>query len=93
MAYFIFPIYLQILDDEFVQRLNLPKVLSAISSPRYSMNYSQNTKFLTDRLSILKTEMDDLKMEERLTRNDKIHEQNLRQGRDKKIMVDQVTVT
>ena len=59
-----------------------------------SMDYNQKSKFITDRLSVLKTEMDDLKMEERLTRNDKIHEMNFRQGRDsKKIMVDQVTVT
>ena len=58
------------------------------------MDYNQKSKYITDQLSVLKTEMDDLKMEERLTRNDKIHEKNLRQGREsKKIMLDQVTVT
>lgn len=59
-----------------------------------SMDYHQKSKYITDRLSILKTEMDDLKMEQKLTRNDKIHEKNIRQGREsKKIMVDQVIVT
>ena len=58
------------------------------------MDYNQKSKYITDQLSVLKTEMDDLKMEERLTRNDKIHEKNLRHGREsKKIMLDQVIVT
>ena len=59
-----------------------------------SMDYNQKSKYITDQLSVLKTEMDDLKKEERLTRNDKIHENNLKRGREsKKRMVDQVTVT
>ena len=57
------------------------------------MDYQQKSKYITEQLSVLKTEMDDLKMEERLTRNDIIHEGNLRRGREsKRRMLDQVTV-
>lgn len=59
----------------------------------FSMDYNQKSKYITDQLSVLKTEMDDLKKEERLTRNDKIHENNLKRGREsKKRMVDQVII-
>lgn len=55
-----------------------------------SMNYQEKYKYISEQLTVLKTEMDDLKNEERVTRNDVIHESNFRRGRQsKRRMLDQ----
>ncbi len=55
------------------------------------MDYNEKYKYISDQLNVLKTEMDDLKNEERVTKNDVIHESNFKRGRQsKRRMLDQV---
>ena len=56
----------------------------------YSIDYQEKYKYITDKLSVLKTEMEDLKKSDRLTRNDVIHDDNVRQGSTKRKLLDQV---
>ena len=56
----------------------------------YSLDYQEKYKYITEKLSVLKTEMDDLKKEDKLTRNDFIHDDNVRQGSTKRKMLDKV---
>lgn len=55
-----------------------------------SMDYQEKYKYITDKLSVLKTEMEDLKKSDRLTRNDVIHNDNIRQGSTKRKLLEQV---
>lgn len=58
-----------------------------------SMDYHEKYKYISDQLNVLKTEMDDLKNEERVTKNDVIHESNFKRGRQsKRRMLDQVRI-
>ncbi len=55
------------------------------------MDYQEKYKYISEQLTVLKTEMDDLKNDERVTRNDVIHESNFKRGRQsKRRMLDQV---
>ncbi len=54
------------------------------------MDYQEKYKYITEKLSVLKTEMDDLKKEDRLTRNDVIHDDIVRNGGTKRKLLDQV---
>ena len=55
------------------------------------MDYQQKYKYISEQLNVLKTEMDDLKREDKVTRNDLIHEENIRHGREsKRRMLEQV---
>lgn len=56
------------------------------------MDYQEKYKYITEKLSVLKTEMDDLKKSDRLTRNDVIHIDNIRQGSTKRKLLEQVHV-
>lgn len=56
----------------------------------YSNNYHEKYKYITEKLSVLRTEMDDLKKEDGQTRYDIIHDGNVRQGSTKRRMLDQV---
>lgn len=59
----------------------------------HSMDYHEKYKYISDQLNVLKTEMDDLKNEERVTKNDVIHESNFKRGRQsKRRMLDQVRI-
>ena len=56
-----------------------------------SMDYQEKYKYISEQLTVLKTEMDDLKNDDRVTRNDVIHESNFKRGRQsKRRMLDQV---
>lgn len=57
-----------------------------------SMDYQEKYKYITDKLSVLKTEMEDLKKSDRLTRNDVIHNDNIRQGSTKRKLLEQVWI-
>ncbi|XP_064392679.1 merlin-like isoform X2 [Halichondria panicea] len=55
-----------------------------------SMDYQEKYKYISEQLTVLKTEMDDLKNDDRVTRNDVIHESNFKRGRQsKRRMLDQ----
>ena len=55
------------------------------------MDYQEKYKYISEKLTVLKTEMDDLKKSDRLTRNDLIHNDNVRQGSTKRKLLDQVS--
>ena len=60
----------------------------------YSMHYQEKYKYISEKLSVLKTEMDDLKKSDhQLTRNDVIHNDNIRQGSTKRKLLEQVCNT
>lgn len=53
-----------------------------------SQAYQERSKYISDQLSALKTQMDDLKMEDRMTRNDLLHEESIRLGNNKRLALD-----
>lgn len=53
-----------------------------------SQAYQERSKYINDQLSALKTQMDDLKMEDRMTRNDLLHEKSIRLGNNKRLALD-----
>ena len=55
-----------------------------------SQVYQEKSKYISDQLSVLKTQMDDLKMEDRMTRNDLLHEESIRLGNNKRLALDKV---
>lgn len=55
-----------------------------------SQAYQERSKYINDQLSALKTQMDDLKMEDRMTRNDLLHEKSIRLGNNKRLALDKV---
>ena len=55
-----------------------------------SQAYQERSKYISDQLSALKTQMDDLKMEDRMTRNDLLHEESIRLGNNKRLALDKV---
>lgn len=56
----------------------------------YSIDYQEKYKYIAEKLSVLRTEMDDLKKEDGQTRYDIIHDDNVRQGSTKRKLLDQV---
>lgn len=56
----------------------------------HSQAYQERSKYINDQLSALKTQMDDLKMEDRMTRNDLLHEKSIRLGNNKRLALDKV---
>lgn len=55
-----------------------------------SQAYQERSKFISEQLSALKNQMDDLKMEDRMTHNDLLHEENIRTGSNKRLALDKV---
>ncbi|CAI7995934.1 Merlin [Geodia barretti] len=55
-----------------------------------SQAYQERSRYISDQLSALKTQMDDLKMEDRMTRNDLLHEELIRLGNNKRLALDKV---
>ena len=55
-----------------------------------SIDYQEKYKYITEQLSVLRTEMDDLKKEDGQTHLDIIHGDNVRHGSTKRKMLDQV---
>lgn len=56
----------------------------------HSIDYQEKYKYITEKLSVLRTEMDDLKKEEGQTHYDIIHGDNIRHGSTKRKLLDQV---
>lgn len=56
----------------------------------HSQAYQEKSRYISDQLSTLKTQMDDLKMEDRMTRNDLLHEELIRLGNNKRLALDKV---
>lgn len=56
-----------------------------------SIDYQEKYKYITEKLSVLRTEMDDLKKEDGQTHLDVIHGDNVRRGSTKRKMLDQVS--
>lgn len=56
----------------------------------HSIDYQEKYKYITEKLSVLRTEMDDLKKEDGQSRYDIIHDDNARQGSTKRKLLDQV---
>lgn len=54
-----------------------------------SINYQEKYKYITEKLSVLRTEMDDLKREDGQSHLDIIHNDNVRQGSTKRKLLDQ----
>lgn len=61
-------------------------------SHTYSINYQEKYKYITEKLSVLRTEMDDLKREDGQSHLDIIHNDNVRQGSTKRKLLDQVFI-
>ena len=57
-----------------------------------SQAYQERSKLISEQLSALKTQMDDLKMEDRMTRNDLLHEESIRLGNNKRLALDKVCI-
>ena len=58
----------------------------------FSIDYQEKYKYITEKLSVLRTEMDDLKREDGQTHLDIIHGDNVRHGSTKRKLLDQVLV-
>ena len=59
----------------------------------HSQDYLEKSKYITEQLSVLKTQMEDLKVEDRITHNDLLHEENIRHGGTKRALLDKVGVS
>ena len=55
-----------------------------------SQDYLERSKYISEQLSALKTQMEDLKVEERLTHNDHLHEEIIRLGSNKRTALEKV---
>lgn len=56
----------------------------------HSQDYLEKSKYIMDQLSEVKLQMEGLKVEDRLTHNDRLHETNVRRGNYKRIAIDKV---
>ena len=51
----------------------------------------EKSKFISEQLSALKVQMEDLKVEDKMTHNDHLHEGHFRRGGNKRSLLDKVS--
>ena len=71
-----------------------PSITALLSTALYSdpgsQDYLERSKFISEQLSALKVQMEDLKVEDKMTHNDILHEEHFRRGGNKRSFLDRV---